>query len=355
MKNIIRIVLTLAVIGALIAVAAWKLGENKKQIEADGKLTQVRNTEIPVKVVSLGTQNIEGGFKINGTFQPIKQLSVMSEVQGRITQLNVKDGSFIGEGAVILAVDNDLLENQLELARVNLKKAENDITRLKNLLGEGGVTQQQVDDAQNGIDNIKANIKNLEKQISMTYVKAPISGTISGKTIEKGAFLAPAMKIMEIIDVRRLKMAAYLTDDEVLQVKKGQRVELHTDVYPNKAFVGVINLIDVKADNAQRFLVEVELDNSSATPLKAGMDGVAEFNTGRSTSILALPRECIVGSARDAKVFVVENGVAKLRPVQLGNIYGDYAAVLSGLKAGEVVVRSGQINLEDNMKVKVEE
>lgn len=354
MKNIIRILIALVVIGGLAAVTAWKLGKNKEKIEADGKLTQVRNTEIPVKVATMGSQNIQGGFEINGTFQPIKQLTVMSEAQGRITQLNVKDGSFVSEGAVILAVDNDLLENQLELARVNLKKAENDVNRLKNLLGDGGVTQQQVDDVQNGIDNIKANIKNLEKQISMTYVKAPISGTVSGKTIEKGAFLAPAMRIMDIIDVRRLKMAAYLTDDEVLQVKKGQRVELRTDVYPNKAFVGVINLIDVKADNAQRFLVEIELDNPASTPLKAGMDGVAEFNTGRSVSILALPRECIVGSARDAKVFVVENGVAKLRTIQLGNIYGDYAAVLSGLKAGEVVVSSGQINLENDMKVRVE-
>ncbi|AEE51559.1 efflux RND transporter periplasmic adaptor subunit [Haliscomenobacter hydrossis] len=355
MKNIIRILITLVVLGGLTAAVAWKLGDNKKKIEADGKLTQVRTVEIPVKVTTMSTQTIQGGFEINGTFQPYKQLAVMSEAQGRITQLNVKDGSFVSEGAVILAVDNDLLKNQLDLARINLKKAENDVTRLKNLLGDGGVTQQQVDDAENGIENIKANIRGLEKQISMTYVRAPISGTVSGKTVEKGAFLAPAMKIMDIIDIRRLKMAAYLTDDEVLQIKKGQRVELRTDVYPNKAFVGVVNLIDVKADNAQRFLVEVELANPSATPLKAGMDGVAEFNTGRSASILALPRECIVGSARDAKVFVVENGVAKLRPVQLGNIYGDFAAVLSGLKAGETVVSSGQINLEDNMKVKVEE
>ena len=355
MKNIIGIIITLIVVGGLTAAAFWQLGQNKKKIEADGKLTQVRNTEIPVKVVTLGTQTIQGGFEISGTFQPYKHLSVMSEAQGRITQLNIKDGGFVAEGAVVLAVDNDLLKNQLELARINLKKAENDVTRLKNLLGDGGVTQQQVDDAQNGIDNIKINIRNLEKQISMTYVKAPISGTVSGKTVEKGAFLAPAMKIMDIIDVRRLKMAAYLTDAEVLQIKKGQRVELHTEVYPNKNFVGVVNLIDVQADNAQRFLVEVELDNPASTPLKAGMDGIAEFNTGRSVTILALPRKCIVGSARDAKVFVIENGIAKLRPIKLGSIYDDFAAVLSGLKVGEVVVSSGQINLEDNMKVKVEE
>ena len=55
MKNIIGILITLVVVGGLTAVTAWQLGKNKEKIEADGKLTQVRNTEIPVKVATLGS------------------------------------------------------------------------------------------------------------------------------------------------------------------------------------------------------------------------------------------------------------------------------------------------------------
>jgi RND family efflux transporter MFP subunit len=221
-------------------------------------------------------------------------------------------------------------------------------------LGEGGITQQQVDDLTNNIENIKLQIKGQEKQISLTIVKAPISGTASNKQVEKGAVMAPGMKILDIIDIHRLKMAAYLTEEEVQQVRKGQRVELKADLYPSRTFSGIATLIDVKADNSKRFLVEVELDNPASAPLKAGMDGHAIFNGGKQISILALPRNCVVGSIRSAKVYVLENNIAYLRPVELGTIYGDVVAILSGLKAGDVVVTSGQINLEDGMKVTVE-
>jgi membrane fusion protein, multidrug efflux system len=353
MKTAIRIILGLIVLGGLIAAGSWKLKENKKTIEDSAKLTQERNTEMPVNTAIIGKKDITGGISVTGTYQPFKELAVISDAQGRITQLNVKDGDVVREGAVILAVDNDLLKNQLDIAKVNLKKTENDLTRLRNLLGDGGVTQQQIDDAENGIENMKANIRSLEKQISLTLMKAPITGTVSGKSIERGGVVAPGMKIMDLINVQRLKMKVYLTEDEVMQVKKGQRVELKADLYPTRGFVGVVNLIDVKADNSKRFLVEVELDNPGGS-LKAGMDGTALFNAGRSMSILALPRASIVGSVRDAKVYVVQNGVAELRKVQLGNIYGEYVSILSGLSEGDEVVRAGQINLEDGMKVRVE-
>jgi membrane fusion protein (multidrug efflux system) len=84
------------------------------------------------------------------------------------------------------------------------------------------------------------------------------------------------------------------------------------------------------------------------------MNGHAFFSGGQSVNVLSLPREAIVGSVRDAQVFVVENNTARLKKVELGNIYGDFASVRSGLQNGDVVVVSGQINLEDGMKVTVE-
>jgi RND family efflux transporter MFP subunit len=354
MKRIINILIALLALVGIGAAISWKLTENKEVITAQAKVAAVRNESIPVKTSTVDRKFIDGNFEIIGTFQPYKQLSVVSDVNGRITQLNYKNGDVVSEGATILAVDHDLLENQLNISRLNLQKGQKDLERLKNLVGDGGVTQQQVDDLTNNIETIKLQIKGLEKQISLTIVKAPIGGSVSNKQVEKGAVMAPGMKILDIIDIRRLKMAVYLTEDEVQQVRKGQRVELKADLYPNRTFAGVATLIDVKADNSKRFLVEVELDNPASAPLKAGMDGHAVFNSGKQLSILALPRESVVGSIRSAKVFVIENNIAHLRPVELGTIYGDVVAILDGLKAGDVVVTAGQINLEDGMKVTVE-
>ncbi|MBK8043346.1 MAG: hypothetical protein IPK21_12230 [Haliscomenobacter sp.] len=132
-------------------------------------------------------------------------------------------------------------------------------------------------------------------------------------------------------------------------------MDLVADLYPENRLSGVIAFIDVQADNSKRFLVEVELNNPAGSPLKAGMNGVAFFSTGKQIQILALPRECVVGSVRDAKVFLADSGKAELRPVKLGRIFGDYAEVLEGLTAGDRVVISGQINLQNGTKISIEE
>lgn len=354
MKKIIRILVILLASGAALAAIVWKLGENKKVINEQAQLAQERNEVMPVKTAAIGRRDVRADFDVSGVFQPFKELALISDVQGRIIQLNVRDGSFVNEGAVVLAVDNDLLKNQLDITKVNLKKAESDLARLKNLVGDGGVTQQQVSDAEIAVENFKAQIRGLEKQINLTVIKSPISGVVSGKTVEKGAYIGPGMPILNIVNIGRLKFQANLREEEVVQVKTGQKVQLSADLYPERRFTGEITYISVKADNSKRFLVEIEMDNPSGAPLKAGMNGHAFFSSGSAVNVAALPREAVVGSVRDARVFVIENGVARLKKVELGNIYGDFVAIQSGLQEGDVVVTSGQINLEDGMKVQVE-
>jgi len=354
MKKVFRILGAILVIVAIVSAAAWKLTDNKKAISEQAQLAQERNDEIPVKVSVLKRQDIKADFESSGTFQPYKELALISDVQGRIIRLNVDNGQFIQEGAVVLEVDKDLLQNQLDIARVNLQKAENDLGRMKNLLGEGGVTQQQVDDAVLAVENLKAQIRGYEKQLSLTVVRAPISGTVTDKTVEKGAYIGTGMKILDLVNARRLKFQTYLREEEVFQVKTGQRIALTADMFPQRSFNGVVTFIDINADNSKRYLVEIELENPGGNLLKGGMSGYSKFSAGQTVNILALPREAVVGSIRDAKVFVVEDGVAKLKQVQLGDIYGDIVEVESGLREGETLVVAGQINLQDGMKVEAE-
>ncbi|MFZ4426901.1 MAG: efflux RND transporter periplasmic adaptor subunit [Saprospiraceae bacterium] len=355
MKKVLNIIIYLAVFGAIGGAIYWKLGQNKQQIEERAKTAQMRNDIIPVRTAAVSRQKLSADFSVSGTFRPYQQLAVISEVQGKITQLNYKNGDFVQAGATLLSVDNEALQIQMDIAKVNLAKSEKDLGRLKNLLGDGGITQQQIDDVQNAVENLKGQIRSLDKQMRTTLVKAPISGTVTGRLVEKGAFVAPAMKILDIVNVNRLKMAVYLTDEEVFEVKKGQQVTLVPDLYAGARLSGTVTFIDVQADNSKRFLVEIELPNPSSAPLKAGMAGRAYFSTGKQTDVLALPRECVVGSVRDASVFVAVGGKAELRPIQLGRIFGAYAEVLGGLKEGEQVVISGQINLQDGTKITVQD
>lgn len=352
MKRVIKIVVWTVVLGGLGYLAVTQLSKNKEKMQADAELTNQRNTTIPVVTALVGKATWEGKFNVVGNFAPYQQVSLMSETSGKILKLNFDNGTFVQAGATVASIDNDLLKIQLETTKTNLAKSENDYNRLKNLLGEGGITQQQLDDAKLNLDNLKQQIKSIEKQISMTNVKAPISGIISNKMVENGSYVSQATKLADITNISRLKMQVYLTEEQVVTVKKGQKINLKADLFPNKDFSGTVTFIDVNAGPSSRYLVEIEIANPGGD-LKAGMTGTVYFEGGASREVLAIPRESVVGSLQDAKVYVVQNNKAILKSVETGAIFGDKVQVRSGLNEGDSIVVSGQINLEDGMDIKI--
>ena len=352
MKGIVKLVIWVLVLGGLGYFAVTKLGQNKAKLEADAKLSQERNTVIPVVTTKVGKATLSGEFSVVGNFAPFQQVPILSETAGKILSLNIENGSMVNAGATIAVVDNDLTKIQLETNRTNLSKAENDLSRLQKLLGDGGVTQQQVDDAKLGIENLKQQIKAAEKQITMSYIKAPISGFVSDKMVEKGSLVSPALKLATITNISRLKMQVYLTEEQVITVKKSQKISMKADLFPDKNFEGTVTFIDVNAGTSRRYLVEIEIVNSANT-LKSGMTGTAYFKGGTSLEVMAVPREAIVGSLQDAKVYVVENNKANLRPVTTGSVFNGNVQIRDGLKEGEIIVVSGQINLEDGKEINI--
>ena len=160
------------------------------------------------------------------------------------------------------------------------------------------------------------------------------------------------MQLATITNIDRLRMQVYLTEEQVITVKEGQKIRLHADLFPDDTFEGTITFIDVNAGPSRRYLVEVEIPNPGHR-LKPGMTGEVLFEGGQSQEVLAVPRESIVGSLQDARIYVVENKKAVLRQVETGLVSGHNVQIRKGLSEGDSIVVSGQINLTDGMAISV--
>jgi hypothetical protein len=114
------------------------------------------------------------------------------------------------------------------------------------------------------------------------------------------------------VDISKLKLKLNVSEKDAFRLKKGDKVDISTDVYPGVKFTGSIEFVSVKGDEAHTYPVEISLPNSREHPLKAGMFGKAAFRTSGEEPVLVIPRETLVGSIKDAKVFVVENGIASI-------------------------------------------
>lgn len=352
-KKLITNLIVLVLILAISALIYTQLKKNKEVIKENTELSQKVNDKIPVNVAEVKDVEFSNSFTTDGSFAPSQKTTVIADMAGKITQLNIRDGAYVTKGSILAVLDNALLQNQVKSVEANLSKLRRDLERYNSLSASGGITQQQIDEVSNGIIQQEIQLSSIKKQIADTYLRAPISGVISDKKVEHGSFVSPGMPVAEIVNISPIKFQTYLTENEVFRIKTGQNVELSTNLYAGKDYEGKISLIDVEATPSKTFLVEVLTTNPPSFPLKAGVSGRAYFYSSGISKGTAIPKRSVVGPYNDAKTFVLEGDKVVLTPITLGKSNDKFVEVVSGLSPGQKVVTTGQINLKDGTKVEV--
>mgnify|MGYP000504202480 CR=1 FL=1 len=347
MKKFIIIAIVIASAGLV----AFTLMNNKKEMQEEVASLQVKSEAIPVTITELKEEKLEGNIKISGTLEPNTELALMSEAQGKVVKLYRKKGDKVSQGTLLLQTDNDLIETELIAAKAQYEKLGKDVARFEKLYQEDAITERDLEDARLGLKQAEANYKAIQKRLNNTYLKSPISGVIHEDFVEIGTYVAPGTKAYDIVDVSKLKLNIKVPESYILEIRDGQGVDITTDVHPGITFKGKVTNIAEKADNTLKYDVEIELvNNQKDEPLKAGMYAVANFKFEPKPAMV-VSRKAIIGSLKNPSVFVIENGLAYQKPVTIGNIYEDKVQIIDGLKNGEQIVLTGQINLKEGTKV----
>jgi RND family efflux transporter MFP subunit len=149
-----------------------------------------------------------------------------------------------------------------------------------------------------------------------------------------------------------MKFITHLSQRQIIPLKKKMQVALTCDVYPGQTYRGRIRHISQNADGSGKYETTIILNNDPAKPLKGGMFGTATFRINQGTGMV-LPRECLVGSSQNPGVYVIRDGVAERLPIVIERITPDKIWVQSGVTTSQQVVTTGQINLEDGIKVRI--
>jgi membrane fusion protein (multidrug efflux system) len=337
---------------AIVALIIWKLQTNKK--ESAARTAQVKESTsgaVPVRTTKAGYTTFDQDFSANGNFQAESQVDFSSEISGRITHLYVDNGSVVSPGMVLARVDNDIVSADLQTARNNLNQTKTDFDRYTKALQTGGVTQKQVDDARLQYENARARYAQVSKNVSNTTIKSPIHGIINSNSVNVGTYLSAGTKMFQIVDISKLKLVVNVPESQVVQLKQGDRVNVTANVFPEVTYNGRITFIAAAGDATLNYPVEVEVNNVKGKQLKAGMYGTANFSLPKQAPALLIPRAAFYAGLNANVVYVYENGAAKNRQVVPGRVFGDKVEVRSGLKEGENVIISGQVNLTDGTAV----
>ena len=296
---------------------------------------------------------MEDRIPVVGTVNAYNDVVVLSETQGRVVKVNVEVGDYKAAGSVLVEVDSELKEAAYKAASVTYEKAKKDLERYESLFKDHSISDTQVEQARWTYQSAEAQFIVARRQLSDTKITTPISGYVAARYVNVGTMVmgAPqATQIANVVDISRLKAKVNVAEKDLSKLHIGDLAEVTTDLFPHTAFPGTIFTISSKGDDGHTYVVEVLLNNPKLH-LKAGMFITVTFKPKASAATLVIPREALIGSLQDAKIYVVKDNIAKLRPVTVTKEIGTNVEISDGLQEGELVVVDGQSNLSDNVSV----
>jgi membrane fusion protein, multidrug efflux system len=345
--------IVIIVLVAIVLLIGFKLSSNKRKLNEKNTPPPVTVVHIPVKVAPVKEQLQDIRIIKTGNLAPFKEAKALAITGGTLQQVRFDLGDHVSQGQVLAVTDTRSMQLDLQKAEANAAKLRNDLNTYTELLQGKAATLEKVNDIRQNYQDAVNQVDQVRRSLADAAIKAPTGGIISAKPVEQGMFVNPGAEVATIVNLSKAKVQVNLTETEVYQVEQGQQVKITADVYPGKTFNGTISFISPQADQTHNYLVEILVDNTQKALLRSGTFVYADFSRKTSQQVLLIPREAITESIKNASVYVVEKDVVHLRNVQTGIEMGSMVQIRSGLREGEQVVTSGQINLKDGSPITI--
>ncbi len=405
------------IVAAIVGKSTGLIGK-KKEIEVD--LTETKLGTIVEKVSA------------SGTVRPVNEVNLSPDVSGEITELLIKEGDSVIAGALLVKIRPDNFINALERAEANhnqqlanlasaraslaratatFERMKDEYDRNKKLHEEKVISdaawqlaeqnfkvsqndlesaRQNVNAAQYIVKSAKATVEDAKENLRLTNVHAPVSGTVSKLSVEKGERVVGTQQfagteMLRIADLNKMEVRVDVNENDIIRISVGDTAIIDVDSYSymGKLFKGVVTQIantakdKVSSDAVTEFEVRVRILNSSfadlvkegrKTPFRPGMTASVDIITEQKDDILVVPlaavttrklsevlkdsidseesdEEELISSSGNNKedekvevVFVFDEGVAKLTQVKTGISDYDNIEIIEGLEEGGKVI-----------------
>lgn len=384
---------------------------------------------VPVEIAKIVHKELVSRVAGSGRIEARQSVSVTANVIGKVLEVAVDEGDVVEKGDLILRIDPGEMrailmqaeaevarsKAQQDLARAELKQAELDLERTKNLIKADLASQTDLDQrtterevraaslsaAGQALRNALAVLDHAKRELEKTEVHAEIPGVVvrlaveEGENVLAGDLYNPGSSIVEIADLSAMEAQVLVDETEVVQVKRGQKAEIKVDAFPDTTWTGTVTEVGSSAYNpgalgsqeSKDYRVKILLERGAGEQLRPGLSVSAKIETDRKPQALAVPIEALTirdphreeeklreklgskAAPRDSSntvaageagkekegVFIIEGGRARFVAVKTG-IAGDKDfEVLAGLSEGQELVRGpfdALRKLESGQKVK---
>jgi len=313
----------------------WTLGA-LVVLALGGALFWRRGEEAPAPAAAttaaVERRTLEISVEASGQVEPVRVVEVKSRASGEVLRVLAETGDRVESGTLLAEIDPrdvanalDQAEADLASARVRARIAAAQVERLRRLLADGVVAQQELDTAEDAAASADSAVLRAETNLELARerrgdvaIRAPIAGTLLERQVETGQIIASATAnvsggttLFRMADLSEMRVRAQIDETDIGRIRPGQPVRLTVEAYPGRGFTGVVEKIEPQAvveQNVTQFPVLVRLNNREGL-LLPGMSAEIALEVARRDGTLAVPNGAVVGS-RDVDSAAQAVGVA---------------------------------------------
>lgn len=453
-KNRKWLIIGLVVVLGALAAAAYMKGKSKPKGEQ-------------VYMEKVNKRTISETVSASGKIFPETEIKISSDVSGEIVELYIEEGDSVQAGALLAKIDPDAYQSAVERGEASLNSAKSQlaisrsnietsraqmeqvVVQLENakkmhernlqLLNEGVISQVEVENSESSLRQFEANyrsaqsslksseqnsnasgfavksseagLRELRTSLNRTTIKAPTNGIISALSVEQGERVVGTIQMtgtemMRISNFNSMEVRVDVSENDILKVSEGDRVEIEVDAYLERKFVGFVtqianaasnsgNSATLNTDQVTNFIVKIRIDPTSYSdltvkginPFRPGMSASVDIYTDERKGALSVPIQSVttrdlnkdgdekkkskdkeeeekedVASKDDKKkedlkevVFVVKQDTAHMVEVKTGIQDDEYIIITDGLSEDDEVITGPYSavskKLKDGMRV----
>lgn len=304
--------------------------------------------------VELGTSLKE--LKSIGLLKANKEAIIKSEISGKIKEVLFTEGSEVSKGDELIKFEDDGNKAEVEKYEAEYALRQNEFNMNKTLYQQKAGSQQKYKEAEAAMKMSRANLSSAKFKLSMTVIKAPFSGKIGilkGAT-HPGNVIQPNTELVYLVDNSKIKVEFLIPAKYIEDIAVGQAVEVTLEAFPNKVFSGAVEAIDSAIDTKNHsILVKAVIPNETGT-LQHGMLANVTLITGEKSNVIVISDDALDREGQHEFVWIIDDKYrAYRRKVITGAKSENGVEIVAGLQAGDKVVISGQLRLQDGIKVKI--
>jgi membrane fusion protein, multidrug efflux system len=307
-----------------------------------------------VVVVKAERTTIAQSFDVTGSIEASRLAKLASPAEGPVLNCKVREGDHVKSGEVLFKIGRvKSAEALLASASADLKKEQDEARRIEQLVQNGAVPGDQLGISRSNLEKARAQAAKVRESLEDFNVTAPWAGVISKVLVTDGNFVAPRTPLLELYDPTSMVIRFSVPESQATTLKLGMPIRFQLDAYPGEHLTAKVSRVYPELDRKMRTLtVEATPDNNNV--YIPGMFCRLVIVTKSSENAVVIPTAALIQTQNGEKiVFVIIDGKAEPRKVELGLETRDHFEVVGGINPGDMVVVEGGDKLKNGVDVTV--